>query len=67
MSHTYFENSEKNFEKKNSKESFQKQPFRDVLRKIALKIYKFTGEHPCRKVISVFSCKFAAYFQNTFL
>ena len=37
---------------------------------------KFTGEHPCRSVISikllihtsawVFSCKFAAYFQNTF-
>ena len=37
---------------------------------------KFTGEHPCRSVISiklqsntlawVFSCKFASYFQNTF-
>ena len=38
---------------------------------------KFTGEHPCRSVISiklhwhhtlawVFSCKFVAYFQNTF-
>ena len=39
---------------------------------------KFTGEHPCRSAISinqlyrnctsawVFSCKFAAYFQNTF-
>ena len=35
----------------------------------------FTGEHPCRSAISlywnhiptwVFSCKFAAYFQNTF-
>ena len=34
---------------------------------------KFTGEHPCRSVIYwnhtlewVFSCKFAAYFQNIF-
>ena len=32
---------------------------------------KFTWEHPCRSVISVklqrvFSCKFAAYFQNIF-
>ena len=36
---------------------------------------RFTGEHPCRCAISiklfcnaawVFSCKFAAYFQNTF-
>ena len=52
------------------------------LRKSVLKIYsKSTGEHPCRSVISikflkqlywnhtsawVFSCKFAAYFQNTF-
>ena len=42
----------------------------------ALKICsKFTGEDPCRTAISiklqspsawVFSCKFAAYFQNTF-
>ena len=44
-----------------------------------LKIYgKFTGEHPCLSVNSikllwnhtlrwVFSCKFAAYFQNAFL
>ena len=45
------------------------------LRKGVLKICsKFTGEHPCQSVISiklhssacVFSCKFAAYFQNTF-
>ena len=52
------------------------------LGKAILKIYsKFTGEHPHRRVISVklqskfieitplawvFSCKFAAYFQNTF-
>ena len=49
-------------------------------RKVILKIcVKFTGEHPCRSVISiklqlhwnhtstwVFSCKVAAYFQNTF-
>ena len=48
-------------------------------RKGVLKICsKFTGEHACRSVISiklfitlqhrssVFSCKFAAYFQNTF-
>ena len=44
-------------------------------RKDVLKICsKFTGEHPSRSVISiklhtltwVFSCKFAAYFQNTF-
>ena len=38
---------------------------------------KFTGEHPCRSAVAlqlywnrtsawVFSCKFAAYFQNTF-
>ena len=31
---------------------------------------KFTGEHPCRGAIStlawIFSCKFAAYFQNIF-
>ena len=29
---------------------------------------KFTGEHPCRNNTSawMFSCKFAAYFQNTF-
>ena len=32
----------------------QKQPSRGVLRKGALKIYsKFTGEHPCRSVISI--------------
>ena len=36
------------------------------------KCRKFTGEYPCRSVISikllawVLSCKFAAYFQNTF-
>ena len=48
------------------------------LEKGALKICnKFKGEHPCRSVISikllwnhasawVFSCKFAAYYQNTF-
>ena len=47
------------------------------IRKGVIKIYsKFTGEHSCRSVISqlywnhtsvwVFSCKFAAYFQNTF-
>ena len=49
------------------------------LRKGVLKICsKFTGEHACRSVISikllitlqhrasVFSCKFPAYFQNTF-
>ena len=48
------------------------------LEKCVLKICsKFTGEHPCRSAISikllcnrastwVFSCKFAAYFQNTF-
>ena len=46
------------------------------LEKGVLKIYsKFTGEHPCRSVIStelqskvawVFSCKFAVYYQNTF-
>ena len=36
------------------------------LRKGVLKIcHKFTGEHPCRSAW-VFSCKFAAYFQNTF-
>ena len=45
-------------------------------RKGALKVCsKFTGEHPCGSVISihknhisvwVFSCKFAAYFQNIF-
>ena len=31
-------------------------------------VFRFTGEHPCRSVFSawVFSCKFAAYFQNTF-
>ena len=42
--------------------------------KDVLKIYiKFTGKHSCRSIISikltsalVFSCKFAAYFQNTF-
>ena len=28
---------------------------------------KFTGEHPCQSAMAwVFSCKFAAYFQNTF-
>ena len=50
------------------------------LRKAVLKLRnKFTGEHPCRSVISiklqrnwnhtsarVFSSKYAAYFQNTF-
>ena len=54
----------------------------EFLRKSVLKIYsKFSGEHPCRSAISikfakqfyrnctliwVFSCKWAAYFQNTF-
>ena len=50
-----------------------------LLGKGVLKICsKFTGEHPCRSVISmqfswnhfsayVFSCKLAAYFQNIFL
>ena len=58
----------------------QKQPSIGVLRKSCC---KFTGEHLCRSVISmkffseqlywnhtstwVFSCKFAAHFQNTFL
>ena len=28
---------------------------------------EFTGEHPCRTLVWVFSCKFAAYFQNIFL
>ena len=40
------------------------------LGKGVLKIYsKFAGGHPCRNHTStwVFSCKFAAYFQNTFL
>ena len=42
------------------------------LRKGVLKTCnKFTGEHPCQSTISiklpwVFSCKFVAYFQNTF-
>ena len=43
------------------------------LRKGVLKIcHKFTGEHPCKQLYWnrtsawVFSCKFAAYFQNTF-
>ena len=46
------------------------------LKKDALEICsKFAGEHPCRSAVSikllctsawVFSCKFAAYFQNTF-
>ena len=60
----------------------QKQPSRVVLRESCSKICnKFTGKHPWRSVISinvakqlywnhtlawVFSCKFAAYFQNTF-
>ena len=41
----------------------QKQPFRGVLKICS----KFTGEHPCRNHSSAwkFSCKFAAYFQNT--
>ena len=42
---------------------------KDLLGKSVLKICsKFIGKHPCRSVISawVFSCKFAAYFQNTF-
>ena len=59
-------------------------PPKVFLRKGVLKIYskfKFTGEFPCQRVISikllsnfieitlvwVFSCKFAAYFQNIFL
>ena len=53
---------------------FQKQP-EVLLRKRVLKLCsKFTGEHPCRSPSSIkllcmawlFSCKFAAYFQNTF-
>ena len=41
-----------------------------LLEKGVLKICrKFTGEHPCRSVISIkllymYSCKYAAYFQN---
>ena len=63
--------------------SFQEPTFRRshpevFLGKGVLKICsKFTGDHPCRSVISiklqsnhtsawVFSCKLAAYFQNTF-
>ena len=43
----------------------QKQPSRGVLKKRVLKICsKFSGEHPCPAW--VLSCKFAAYFQNTF-
>ena len=38
--------------------------------KVVIKICnKFTGKHPCERVISIkckFSCKFAAYFQNSF-
>ena len=57
-------------------------PLEVLLGKRILKLgSKFTGEHPCRSLISikvakqvywnhisawVFSCKFAAYFQNTF-
>ena len=57
----------------------QKHPSRRVfLGKGVLKIFiKYTGKHPCWSVISikllcnytsawVFSCKFSAYFQNTF-
>ena len=54
----------------------QKQLSRGVLKKSVMKICsKFTGEHPCRSVISinlqstsawVFSCKIAVYFENTF-
>ena len=63
--------------------SFTKQPSRGVLKKSVLEISsKFTGEHPCRSVISVklqskfieitprhgcFLVKFAVYFRNTFL
>ena len=54
--------------------SSRRSPPEVFLRKDALKICsKFTGEHPCRNVISinhtsawVFSCRFAVYFQNTF-
>ena len=50
--------------------SMQKQPSRGVLRKSVREKYsKFTGEHPCRSVISLtrlFSCNFAVYFQSIF-
>ena len=60
---------------------FRSSPLEVFLQKGVLKIYrKFTGEHPCRKAISIklqlywnrtsawaFFCKSAAYFQNTFL
>ena len=60
---------------------FRSSPSEVLLGKGVLKICsKFTGEHPCRSAISIklqqlywnctlawmFSCKFAAYFQNTF-
>ena len=63
------------------KRVLQKQPPKGFLRKSVLKICsKFAGKHPSRNVISikllcsllkrtsawVFSCKFVAYFQNTF-
>ena len=58
---------------------FRSSPLELFLQKGVLKICrKFTGEHPCRKVISIklqlywnrtspWTCKSVAYFQNTFL
>ena len=52
--------------------SFQKQPFKGVLRKTCSEniqeIYRRTHMQKCnfRTLAWVFSCKFAAYFQNTF-
>ena len=58
---------------------FRNSPLEVFLQKGVLKICrKFTGEHPCRKVISIklqlywnrtsaWTCKSAAYFQDTFL
>ena len=60
----------------NMKDINRSSPPEVFLRKGVLKICcKFTGEYPCRSVISIklqsfsawgFSCKFAAYFQSTF-
>ena len=61
---------------------FRSSHLEEFLGKGVMKICsKFTGEHPCRSAISIklqskfieitlrhigFSCKFVAYFQNTF-
>ena len=53
-----------------NKGSFQSSPAEVFLRKGVLKLCcRFTGEHPCINGVSawMFFCKFAAYFQNTFL